>query len=142
MPLWGELSELPKTSLQNSKGLYEHLFDSSPDILLIIDQDEIIEVANVSSEEVLQIPPEDLRGQSVSGLLDSSNTSDFALLLTGMAEGTDMPEVEVHARIESGPRLPMMLYIRQIEGSKDAFLVRLRDLHEIKALGQEYRGLF
>ena len=53
-----------------------------------------------------------------------------------------MPEVEVTVLSGSGRSLPMMLDIRQIEASDGAYLVRLRDLREIKALEQEYRGLF
>ena len=59
-----------------------------------------------------------------------------------MAQGTTMPEVEILVQASSGRELPMMLDIRQIEDSDGALLVRLRDLKEIKALEQEYRGLF
>ncbi len=92
--------------------------------------------------DVLKISPDDLHGQSVSSLLDPSCQSEFAVLLTGMSQGTMMPEVEVTVLSWNGQPLPMMLDIRQIEGSDDSFLVRLRDLREIKALEQEYRGLF
>ena len=79
------MSDLPKTSLRNSEGLYQHLFDSAPDVLLMIDREGRIEVANFRCNDVLQIPPDDLYGQTVSNLLDPSCKSDFAALLTGMS---------------------------------------------------------
>jgi PAS domain S-box-containing protein len=108
----------------------------------MIDGDGVIALANFRCSDVLQISPEGLHGQSVSTLLAPSSRSDFAVLLTGMAEGTTMPEVEVCVLATDGRELPMMLDIRQIEDADLAFLVRLRDLREIKALEQEYRGLF
>ena len=136
------MSDLPKTSLRSTEGLYQHLFDSAPDVLLMIDWDGRIEVANLRCADVLSIPPDDLHNQPVSGLLAPTSQSDFAVLLTGMSQGTNMPEVEVAVLGGDGREHPMMLDIRQIEDSDDALLVRLRDLREIKALEQEYRGLF
>ena len=108
----------------------------------MIDRDGRIEVANLRCADVLSIPPDDLHNQPVSGLLAPTSQSDFAVLLTGMSQGTNMPEVEVAVLGGDGREHPMMLDIRQIEDSDDALLVRLRDLREIKALEQEYRGLF
>jgi PAS domain S-box-containing protein len=109
---------------------------------MMIDHEGRIEVTNSRCSDVLAFSPSDLSGKPVSDLFDSSSQSDFAVLLTGMAEGTPMPEVEVCVNLEDGKQIPMMLDVRQIEDSDDAFLVRLRDLRDLKALEQEYRGLF
>jgi hypothetical protein len=63
-------------------------------------------------------------------LFDSSLQSDFSVLLTGFAEGTSMPKVEVCVHLSDGREVPMTLDVRQIDDSKNALLVRLRDLRE------------
>jgi PAS domain S-box-containing protein len=106
------VSDLPNTSLRKSEGLYQHLFDSAPDVLLMIDKEGRIEVANSRCSEVLNTSPKDLHGTPVSDLLTSSSQSDFAILLTGMSQGTLMPEVEVLTHAPDGDPVPMMLDIR------------------------------
>lgn len=136
------MSDIPRTSLQHSEGLYQHLFDSAPDILLMIDGTGRIEVANSRCADLLQHAPEALAGRSVSDLLDPSSKREFDILLTGMADGTAMPEVEIVVLSADGLGHPVMMDVRSLEDADGAFLVRLRDLREIKALEQEYRGLF
>lgn len=52
-----------------------------------------------------------------------------------------MPEIEVGVLSADGRHVPMMLEVRAIEGEQD-FLVRLRDLREIRVLEKEHRNLF
>lgn len=52
-----------------------------------------------------------------------------------------MPEIEVGVLSADGRHVPMMLEVRAIEGEQD-FLVRLRDLREIRAQEKEHRNLF
>ena len=106
------MSDLPNKSLRKSEGLYQHLFDSAPDALLMIDKEGRIEVANSRCSEVLSTSPSELQGTPVSDLLTSSSQSDFAILLTGMSQGTLMPEVEVLTHAPDGDPVPMMLDIR------------------------------
>ena len=130
------------TSLGHSPGLYRHLFDVSPDLLLTIDHDGRIGVANARIEDLLGYQADSLGERPVSELLDSASHSDFEVVLRGVREGTDMPEVEVGVLSADGRRVPMMLEVRSIEDVDDDFLVRLRDLREIRALEKEYRNLF
>ena len=107
----------------------------------MIDREGRVEVANSRCADVLNQPPGDLQGQPVSNLFAPNSRSDFSVLLKVMSKGAAMPEVEVMVLDPSGRQFPVMLDVREIRDSDD-FLVRLRDLREIKALEQEYRGVF
>ena len=85
------MSDLPQTSLQNTEGLYQQLFHSAPDLLLMIDREGWIEIANSRCMYVLKISPDYLHCHSVSSLLDPSCLSEFAALLTGLCPGAMLP---------------------------------------------------
>lgn len=123
-----------------NESLYRSLFDAVPDVILQIDTQGHIQVANSRFAEVLgQAPSANERFQDL--LLDSYQAS-FDMMLAGAAEGTNMPEVEVEVKRAQGKVLPMMLDVSQTVGGGSTFLLRLRDLREIKGLEQEYRNLF
>ena len=129
--------------IHHSDQFYRHLFDASPDVMMLIDQEGVIQVMNSRCKEVLDYASSDLQGQPFQALLPDESRPAFAVMLTGVRDGTQMPEAEVSISSASGHDIPMMLDIRRIEESQaDYFLFRLRDLREIKALEQEYRSLF
>ena len=130
------------TSLAHTSGLYRQLFDASPDLLLTIDHAGRVGVANARVEDLLGYSAEALGERAVSELLNRDSHSDFEVVLRGVREGTTMPEVEVGVLSVDGRRVPMMLEVRSIEDVDSEFLVRLRDLREIRALEKEYRNLF
>lgn len=120
--------------------LYRSLFDAVPDVILQIDENGIIQVANSRFTDIFgRVPNPDERFQD---LLPDAYRASFEVMLAGALEGTSMPEVEVEVQRGSGRSLPMMLDLRQTVGSDASFLLRLRDLREIKGLEQEYRNLF
>jgi two-component system, OmpR family, sensor histidine kinase VicK len=128
---------------QPSESLYRHMFDSAPDVLIMINRKGDIQVANSRCRDVLGMAPGDLPGQPFRTLLASQNHSDFEVMLRGLCEGTEMPEVEVAAQEHNGSTVPMMLEIRSVEEEASGrFMVRLRDIRDIKMLEQEYRNLF
>ena len=120
--------------------LYRSLFDAVPDVILQIDTDGIIQVANSRFAEIFgSIPHPQSRFQD---LLPLVHRASFEVMLSGAAEGTTMPEVEVEVIGRDGRSLPMMLDVQKTVGDEPSFLLRLRDLREIKGLEQEYRNLF
>ena len=123
-----------------NESLYRSLFDAVPDVILQIDAQGCIHVVNSRFAEVLgKAPSADERFQD---LLPEAHRASFDVMLAGAAEGTNMPEVEVEVVHAQGKVLPMMLDVSQTVGDGATFLLRLRDLREIKGLEQEYRNLF
>ena len=128
---------------QQSEPFYQLLFDAAPDVMVMIDRQGDVRVANSRCQELMGRSPAEMRGTRFQDLLAEWNRPDFEVMLRGIAEGTEMPEVEVG--IPAGPNkvVPVMLDVRQVEWEESKhFLVRLRDLREIKSLEQEYRNLF
>ena len=127
-------------AFSESENFYRYLFDAAPDVTMLVDAEGMIEVVNSRFQDVL--------GYTVSGgirvqdLLPDERRSAFEVILTGVAEGTTMPEAEVEVVAQSGRFIPMMLDVRQAGNEDGHFLLRLRDLREIKVLEQEYRNLF
>jgi PAS domain S-box-containing protein len=122
-----------------SESLYRSLFDAVPDVILQIDMDGVIQIANSRFVEIFGFAP-DPRGR-FQDMLPHIHQASFEVMLSGAAEGTTMPEVEVEV-VGGGRSLPMMLDVQKTVGNEPSFLLRLRDLREIKGLEQEYRNLF
>ncbi len=130
-------------SFRQSEGLYQHLFDSAPDVLMMIDPDGLIQVANSRCLDLLEYESQAMCGRLVQDLMVEAARAAFEVMLTGLRDGTEMPEVEVLILTGQGHCVPMMLDVRGLGAeSPGRFLVRLRDLREVKALEQEYRNLF
>ncbi len=130
-------------SLEGSESFYQYLFDSTPDLLMTINRDGKILIANSRCKDVLGHSQGDLEGRLIHDQLSAESRSEFEMLLRGVLEGTHMPEVEVDVIPREGRDIPMMLGMRLIQGQDPkSFMVRLRDLREIKVLEQQYRGLF
>ena len=128
---------------QQPERFYRHLFDAAPDVLVMIDPKGKVQVVNSRCRDLLGYASEDISGRLFPGLLAEWNRSNFEVMLTGLNEGTPMPEVEVDVLTRDETPVPMMLEVRQMEGAEAGhFLIRLRDLREIKVLEQEYRNLF
>lgn len=120
--------------------LYRSLFDAVPDVILQIDAQGIIQVANSRFEDVFGRGPN--KDERFQDLLPSEHAASFEVMLAGVADGTTMPEVEIEVVGALGRATPMMLDVRETVGDVSSFLLRLRDLTEIKGLEQEYRNLF
>ncbi len=132
-----------QSSFQQSESFYQHLFDSAPDVMMMVDRQGEVQVANSRCRDVLGYSPEDVQGRGVQDLLDEGSRSGIEVMMTGILEGTPMPEAEVDILTGDGKPIPMMLDVRHMEGAGAGhLLVRLRDLREIKTLEQEYRNLF
>ena len=137
------MSQSERNSLHRSEGLYRHLFEAAPDVLWMVDRSGTVRMANARTEEVLGYPPASLEGKRMDDLLGGPKKSEIVVLLRGLEEGSEMPEVEEEVRTAEGRTVPMMLDVSEVEVSGEPhFLVRMRDLREIKALEQEYRDLF
>jgi len=137
------MSDAPKLSYHQSEEVYQHLFDSAPDVMLMIDRSGEIQVANLRCQDLLGYAYGDMQGRSISALISNDGFSDFEVMLTGVHDVTPMPEIEVEVRTRKGGSVPMMLDVREIDSEGPVhFLVRMRDLTEIKVLEQQYRDLF
>lgn len=137
------MDDAERPSFQQSGSFYQYLFDAAPDVMVMIDRKGEIQVANSRCQDVLGYAYADMPGRQVKEMLARSNRSGFEVMLTGIRDGTSMPEVEVEVRTRSGKFIPMMLDVREIElAGTGYYLIRFRDLREIKALEQEYRDLF
>ena len=80
---------------QQSEHFYRYLFDSAPDVMMMIDVDGQILVANSRFEEVLGRVPAEVAGQPFESLLPAENRSGFSVMMTGVRDGTALPEAEV-----------------------------------------------
>lgn len=131
------------TPLHPSEELYRHLFDAAPDVLWTIDRSGTVRMANARTEQVLGYAPHALDGRQMDDLLGGASGAEISFLLKGLEEGSPMPEVEAEVRGAEGRAVPMMLDVREVDvDGEPHFLVRMRDLREIRALEQEYRNLF
>ncbi|MCZ6634373.1 MAG: PAS domain-containing sensor histidine kinase [bacterium] len=130
-------------SFQQSEHFYQYLFDSAPDIMMMIDGEGQIQMANSRFEEVLGRARSDVLGQPFDAVLSETYRSTFWVIMTGVKDGTPLPEAEVAILDVKDREVPMMMDLRPIlDEGQDHFLMRLRDLREIKVLEQEYRNLF
>ena len=120
--------------------LYRSLFDAVPDVILQIDAQGIIQVANSRFEGVFGRAPHE--GERFQDLLSSEHVASFEVMLAGVTDGTSMPESEIEVVGALERSTPMMLDVRETVGDVSSFLLRLSDLTEIKGLEQEYRNLF
>jgi PAS domain S-box-containing protein len=120
--------------------LYRSLFDAVPDVILQIDTHGTIQIANSRFTDVFGHAPD--TNARFQDLLPEVHRGSFDVILAGAAEGTSMPEIEIDVVGAHGRTLPMMLDVRETVGDSSSFLLRLRDLREIKGLEQEYRNLF
>ena len=112
-------------------------------MLWMVDRSGTVRMANARTEEVLGYPPASLEGKRMDDLLGGSEKNEIVVLLRGLEEGSEMPEVEAEVRTPEDRTVPMMLDVSEVEVSGEPhFLVRMRDLREIKGLEQEYRDLF
>jgi PAS domain S-box-containing protein len=137
------MSDSRRISFHQTEEFYQHLFDSAPDVMLMIDRSGEIQVANSRCQDLLGYAYGDMQGTSVSELLAESGFAALEVMLTGVHDGTHMPEIELETKTREGKTLPMMLDVREIETEGPVhFLVRMRDLSEIKVLEQQYRDLF
>ena len=100
-------------------------------------------MANARTAEVLGAEPGEIEGRPIGELLSGTTGSEIGILLKGLEEGSSMPEIEAEVKTPSGSTVLMMLDVREVEvGHAPHFLIRMRDLREIRALEQEYRNLF
>lgn len=130
-------------SFQQSENFYRYLFDSAPDIMVMINGEGQVRMVNSRFEEVLGRARSDVLGQPFDAFLSDNNRSAFWVMMTGVKDGTSLPEAEVAILDAKDHEVPMMMDFRSILGEgQDHFLIRLRDLREIKVLEQEYRNLF
>ncbi|MDA0712016.1 MAG: PAS domain S-box protein [bacterium] len=120
--------------------LYRSLFDAVPDIILQIDKEGRIRLANSRFKDILGLEPSS--DNRFKDLLSGLHAESFDIMLAGAAQGTTLPEIEVEVVGASGRIFPMMLDLRKTGEDGPTFLLRLRDLREIKGLEQEYRNLF
>ena len=74
-------------AFQKSESFYRHLFDAAPDVLMMIDREGRVRVANSRCRDVLGHPSEEVVDGPFLELLAEWNRSDFEVMLTGILEG-------------------------------------------------------
>ncbi|MBI3815142.1 MAG: PAS domain S-box protein [Nitrospinae bacterium] len=120
-------------------GLYNTLFNSAEDSLLMVNQEREIGAVNKREEKVIGYPRDLLIGQDFSAILQEGDRGLFSCLLNETLEGEKPPTVEIRVVSRDGRPIPMemdMTAVKKDDGI--AFvLIHLRDISRRKELEQQ-----
>ena len=123
--------------------LFELLFESAPDPLVVVDHRAVITLANARSELVFGVSRRELVGQSIDRVIAERSR---AALAAALAEHRGDPVAPV-ARLEltglcEGRERPLELsFARARGGSEPLVAVSIRDLAERRRSEDKFRGL-
>ncbi len=119
--------------------LYNTLFNSAEDSLLMVNPEREIGAVNKREEAVIGYPRDFLVGQDFSTILQEDDKSLFSYLLNKTLRGEKSSTIEIRVISRDGNPIPMEMDMTAIkkDDAVDFVLIHLRDIRKRKELEQQ-----
>lgn len=139
-----DASKLKPLAIQAAEGIYQRIFEFTPDALLVVDPAGGITLMNAQAESLFGYTRDELLGQPVEILVPKRFVANHARYRTGFASEAHSRQmgraVELYALCKDGRELPVDIMLSPMAlGEQRCTLCIVRDITERKAAADQLR---